>query len=150
MTFDQFKPTVPKCWLFATCGLMWSGVGVMMCRAGIGWLTPLATMRMAGIEVTGAALAVVAFFLGFRTIARKNILRLRQLPERGCFFAFQAWKSYLIVAFMIALGITLRHSSIPKIYLAIVYTTIGGALFMGSILYYRVLFRLMRSEKRRR
>ena len=54
-------------------------------------------------------------------------------------FSFQAWKSYLLVAFMIALGITLRHSALPRPILAGVYLAIGGALFLSSLRYYRLL-----------
>ena len=87
---------------------------------------------------------------GFGGIAQKNIRRLRRLPDRGCFFAFQAWKSYLIIMVMIALGVTLRHSSIPKHFLAVAYTAIGGALIVGSFYYYRHLSRLIRTASRRR
>ena len=87
---------------------------------------------------------------GFGGIALKNIQRLRRLPDRGCFFAFQAWKSYLIIMVMIALGVTLRHSSIPKHFLAVAYTAIGGALIVGSFYYYRHLSRLIRTASRRR
>ena len=95
--------------------------------------------------------AVIAvMFLGFASLARKNIRRLRRLPERGCFFAFQAWKSYLIIIFMIALGNVLRHLPVPKAALAIVYSAIGGALLMASFGYYRHLVRLMRVRSHRR
>lgn len=150
MILTRFKPAVPKCWLFATCAVMWSAVGLMMCRAGFIWLGSLDGLRAAGAEFGGAMLALTAFSLGFRAIARKNIHRLRRLPDRGCFFAFQAWKSYLIIAFMITLGVTLRHSPIPRIYLSLIYTTIGGALFLGSTLYYRHLLKLLRGRSHRR
>ncbi len=39
MTLSHLKPTVPKCWLFAASGVMWSAVGIMMCATAIGWLT---------------------------------------------------------------------------------------------------------------
>jgi len=37
---------------------------------------------------------------------------------------------------MIMLGFTLRHSSFPKAYLAIIYLTIGLGLFLSSLKYY--------------
>ncbi len=91
-------------------------------------------------------LAMLSVRWGFGDIAQKNIQRLRRLPDRGCFFAFQAWKSYLIIMVMIALGVTLRHSSIPKHFLAVAYTAIGGALIVGSFYYYRHLSRLIRDR----
>ena len=150
MTLSRLKPTVPKCWLFVASGVLWSAVGVMMCATGIGWLADGGTDQAMAFGLSGLILAVLSFRWGFGGIARKNIRRLRRLPEKGCFFAFQAWKSYLIIIAMIALGITLRHSSIPKPFLAVAYTAIGGALVLGSYHYYRYLSRLMRTLSRRR
>ena len=150
MTVDRFKPDVPKCWLFATSGVMWSVVGLIMCTTAASWLAVQDIVRLISFEVAGVALAVAAFRWGFGRIARKNIRRLRQLPDRGCFFAFQAWTSYLIIALMIVLGVALRQSPIPKAWLAIVYTGVGGALFLASFSYYRHLLRLMRVIRRRR
>ena len=44
---------------------------------------------------------------------------------------------------MITLGIALRNLPIPKPYLAVLYTTIGGALFLGksSILWLPLAYR---------
>jgi hypothetical protein len=58
-----------------------------------------------------------------------------------CFFAFQAWKSYLVIAFMVMFGFILRHSMIPKYYLSVPYTAIGGALILSSFHYYARLWR---------
>jgi hypothetical protein len=121
----------------------------MMCITGAGWLVPEGFLRGAGFGLAGGVLAVMAGRWGFGGIARKNIRRLRRLPDRGCFFAFQAWTSYLLIAVMIALGITLRHSSIPKSVLDVLYTAIGGALLLGSFHYYRHLVKLVRTVARR-
>ena len=150
MTLSHFKPTVPKCWLFAASGVMWSAVGFMMCATGVGWLADSGTAWGIGLELGGLFLAIIAVRCGFGSVAQKNIRRLRRLPNRGCFFAFQAWKSYLIIMVMIALGIVLRHSSIPKQFLAVAYTGIGGALILGSFYYYQHLVRLIRTASRRR
>ena len=105
MTLSHLKPTVPKCWLFAASGVMWSAVGIMMCATGIGWLAAGGLVRGMGFELAGLILAMLFFRWWFGSLAQKNIRRLRRLPDRGCFFAFQAWKSYLIIMVMIALGI---------------------------------------------
>lgn len=150
MTLARLKPTVPKCWLFAACGVMWSTVGLMMCVTGVSWLVGEGILRGAGLGLAGLVMAVLAVRWGFNSVAQKNIRRLRQLPDRGCFFAFQAWQSYLIILFMVALGIALRNSPIPKTILAVIYTAIGGALFLGSFHYHRHLVRLMRTAAGRR
>jgi hypothetical protein len=150
MILSHLKPTVPKCWLFAASGVMWSAVGIMMCATAIGWLADGELGRGMAFVVAGLILAMLSVRWGFGGIARKNIRRLRRLPDRGCFFAFQAWKSYLIILVMVLLGVALRHSSVPKQFLALAYTAIGGALIVGSFYYYRHLLRMIWTASRRR
>lgn len=148
MILARLKPDVPKCWMFAVCGVLWSVVGLSMCFAAMNWLRAEGFARGVGLQMAGLVVAATALQWSFGGIARKNIRRLRQLSDRGCFFAFQAWKSYLIIAVMVVLGIVLRHSPIPRAALAIVYTGIGGALFLASFHYYRHLLRLLRTANR--
>jgi len=49
----------------------------------------------------------------------------------------------LIIGLMITLGIILRNSAIPKQYLAIIYTTIGGAIFLSSFHYHGLLWKIV-------
>jgi hypothetical protein len=150
MTVARLKPSVPKCWLFAACGGLWSGVGLGMCVTAASWLMGAPWLKGIGYQVAGLAVAGAVFRLRFSAMARKNIMRLRALPDKGCFFAFQAWQSYLVILFMVALGIGLRQSPMPKTLLSIIYTGIGGALFMASFHYYRHLARLLRTKNRNR
>ncbi len=143
MTVDSLKPAVTKSWLIALAGLMWTGVGVMLCRLAYVWLAVTNRGLALGFGSIGAAMAVAAYYFGFSKIARRNIERISLLVEKTCIFAFQTWKGYLIIGFMIALGIILRNSAVPKQYLAIVYTTIGGAIFLSSFHYYGVLWRMV-------
>jgi hypothetical protein len=69
----------------------------------------------------------------------KNLDRLLPMQGKKCVFAFITWKSYIIIAVMIALGIFLRHAPIPKPYLAVLYIGIGLALILSSIRYLRIL-----------
>ena len=149
MALSRLKPDVPKCWLFAASGVLWSTVGLMMCTTGAGWLVGEGIVHGAGFGLAGVVLAAVAARWGFGGIAQRNIQRLHMLPDRGCFFAFQAWKSYLIIAIMITTGIALRQSTLPKNGLAVIYIGIGGALFWASLHYYRYLMRIRRVTGRR-
>lgn len=133
---EKLKPAVSKYWLMALAGLMWSIVGIMLCRMAYTWLKAVPDLMALLMGALGLISALVAYHFGFSKIALKNIDRLCFLPEKTCIFAFQAWKSYLIIIFMILLGLTLRHSSIPRPYLAVIYATIGGALFFSSFHFY--------------
>ena len=143
MTLNSLKPAVNKSWLLAMAGLMWTGVGVMLCRLAYVWLAVVNRGMAASLGLLGVVMAVAAYYFGFSVIARKNIKRISLLVEKTCIFAFQTWKGYLIVSFMITLGIILRNSAIPKQYLAIIYATIGGAIFLSSFHYYGLLWRMV-------
>lgn len=116
----------------------------MLCRLAYGWFMATPSLPVLVLAVLGLVLAVTMSIFVFSGMAHKNILRIRAYQEKVCVFAFQAWKSYLIIIFMVALGITLRSSPLPKPYLAVIYTTIGGALFLASINYYVSFYRELR------
>jgi len=143
MLFSKLKPAAPICWLIAAAGFTWSAVGILLCRLAYGWLHALVFSRALLSGTAGMIGAVVAYHFVFSAIALKNIGRLSLYPDKACFFAFQAWKSYFIIIVMVALGATLRHSTIPREYLAVLYLTIGGALLLSSIHYYVRLHRLI-------
>ncbi|MBN2614708.1 MAG: hypothetical protein JXR71_03365 [Bacteroidales bacterium] len=133
---EKLKPAVPKKVLLVTAGLMWAGVGIMLSVMACHWLTAYKGNPWA-FAVLGVVIAVLVHRFGFSKIVYKNRNRIEQLPDKPCLFSFISWKSYLIIIFMVTLGITLRHSSLPKQYLSIIYIGIGGALFLSSIHYFR-------------
>ena len=95
----------------------------------------------------GVVLALLAHHFGFLKIVDKNLERILLMNEKKCLFSFIPWKSYLIIVVMITMGAILRHSVIPKQYLAILYTAIGLALILSSVRYMRVFFREIRRQK---
>jgi hypothetical protein len=82
-------------------------------------------------------------FIGFSKLAQKNISRLMAFQDRKCLFSFITWKSYLIIIIMVTLGITLKHSAIPKQYLSILYNGLGIGLFLSGTLYLLTSFKLI-------
>jgi hypothetical protein len=138
---SKLKPAVSKYWLATAAGLMWTAVGLMLCGLAYEWLAVLPLRWAVPLGAVGILLSLAVYRFGFSKIALKNIDRLRQFPDRVCFFAFQAWKSYLLIALMVMFGFILRHSTIPKYYLSVPYAAIGGALFLSSFHYYAHLRR---------
>jgi hypothetical protein len=108
---------------------------MLLAWAGV-WLSAATGPVSVALGGLGLAIAILAWWLLFRGLAAKNIERLTASPERACLFGFQAPKGYLMMGSMIALGVTLRHSAIPKPDLAVVYIAIGGALLLASMSYY--------------
>jgi hypothetical protein len=143
MRLTTFKPAGPRSLLVGLAGVMWSGVGVMLCRLAYVWLTAVRWGPALAYGGAGIAFALTAYRFSFSKIARKNINRLCQLSDKACIFAFQAWRGYVIIGVMIMLGVVLRHSLLPKPYLAIVYLAIGGALLLSSRHYYGCLWKML-------
>jgi hypothetical protein len=143
MALKGFKPGVSKYWLLTLAGLMWSLVGAMLCRRAYGWFAAISWEGAVPLELCGALLALIAYRFSFSKIAKRNTERLCKLTERTCVFAFQTWKGYLLIGLMMALSAFLRRSPIPKVYLALLYTTIGGALFLSSFSYYKLVWQAL-------
>jgi hypothetical protein len=133
----RYEPAVDKKVLYAVSAVVWSAVGLMMCALAASWLMPLSWLEDVGVAAGGLTVAALTAAFLFSRVARKNIARIEGKRDRVCVFAFQAWRGYLLVAFMIALGVTLRHSPLPRPLLAFLYLGIGGGLVGGSVRYYR-------------
>jgi hypothetical protein len=143
----KIKPAVNKRVLLFLAGLMWLSVGTMLLYLSFSWLTAShahGAFLLAGI---GVMVALVVHHFGFLKIVDKNLGRILPMEGSKCVFAFMTWKSYIIVAIMVAMGTLLRQSPIPKPYLSIIYIGIGLALLLSSIRYLRVL--LSQTSRRR-
>lgn len=134
----KFKPAVPKKVLLMFAGVMWCCVGIMLISMAIHWLNIYEGNPWFFI-IPGCIAALIIHHFGFLKIVDKNLGRISQLPGKPCVFSFMPWKSYLLIIIMVAMGITLRHSAMPKQYLSVIYLGIGLALFLSSIRYFRNL-----------
>jgi hypothetical protein len=147
MNIRQFTPSADKGILVLLAGLMWCGVGIMLIRFSVTWLYPLGIKAAWFYYAAGFLAAMPIHHFGFLKIADKNLRRLLPLTEKRCVFSFMTWKSYIIVLIMVSMGIALRHSSIPKRYLSILYDGIGLALFLSGIRYLRFFIMLLTNRK---
>jgi len=133
---EKIKPLVSRHWLLALAGVMWTGVGVMlMWRAWI-WLSAMEPAWMIGITLAGVLIAISFYYFMFTKTVAKNILRLCGLPDPVSILAFNSPKGYILIIFMIGMGIALRHSPLDRRILALVYAGMGGALFLASLHFY--------------
>jgi hypothetical protein len=121
-------------------------VGVMLISFAVSWLNHYDGRGRILFYAAGMLAGMPIHFMGFMKLAQKNIARLMALQGKKCIFSFITWKSYLIIIIMVTLGITLRHSSIPKQYLSILYNGLGIGLFLSGTLYIMTSFKLMFSN----
>lgn len=143
MNRDKWKPGVPKNWLLLLAGLLWFGVGFMLSGLALSWLRPETTHKAWTLGLIGLTCGLVIHHFGFLRIVDKNLARILPMQGKRCVFSFMPWKSYVMIVGMSLLGATLRHSSLPKPYLAVIYCAIGSALTLSSIRYFRYLARVL-------
>ena len=137
----MLKPAVDKRILIALSGITWSVVGIVLCRLSVIWLSEGGYSKAIPFGLAGLTLAFLIDYFGFSKLVDRNTERILSKSGKVCVFAFQAWKSYLIVAVMIGMGIALRSSPLPRYYLAIIYVGFGGAMILSSIRYYRAFLK---------
>lgn len=135
---DTLKPAVPRTYLLLLAFFAWFGVGILLMSFAYSWLSKMQGMISFILAACGGASAFLIYHLGFRKIAGRNIARILPMEGEKCLFSFIAWKSYLIIIAMITMGSFLRHLSIPRYYLAVLYSAIGLALMLASLRYLRV------------
>ena len=143
MQIRKLNPAVDKKYLILLAGTMWCGVGVMLICFAVSWLTQYQGKGTLIFYAAGFLAAMPIHHFGFLKLADRNLKRLLPLEEKKCLFSFITWKSYLIIIVMVTLGVTLRHSSIAKQYLSILYNGIGLGLFLSGIRYFRYAIIIM-------
>lgn len=143
---DRFKPAVDKRVLLFLAGFMWICVGILLLSFSYSWIHALHDSVSLVLAGMGLVLALVIHHFGFLRVVDKNLGRILPLEGKKCIFSFMTWKSYIIVAIMIMLGVLFRQSPIPKPLLSILYTGIGLALIFSSFRYLRVLVGQLRKS----
>ena len=142
--FKKFDPAVDKRILVALSGIVWSIVGIFLFDIAVDWLAQTASKKAFLPVLAGITLALLISRFGFIKLVDQNIHRIVTKHNKVCIFAFQPWKSYLIVIIMVGMGIILRNSPMPKYYLSIIYMGMGVAMILSSIRYFRIFFNLIR------
>lgn len=138
MNYSKLKPAVNRKWLIIISGLMWSGVGIFLNILAYNWLNSFNNKQILITVIIGLAVGLISVRFGFGNIANKNVNRILAYPKHACIFAFQEWKSYILIVIMMSMGIFLRTTGIvPKYILAPMYIGMGTALFLASFKYYR-------------
>src|SRR5690242_10622771 len=100
----SWKPTVGKRWLLVLAGGSWMAAGIVLGAFAFSWLRPLPRGVSLPLALGGGAIAVIAYRLGFITLAIRNIRRIQHMPDRGHILSFMQPKGYLMIGFMATAG----------------------------------------------
>ena len=121
-------------------------MGIGLIAAACFWLYHAARPLSLVLAAVSIVLGLIVYSFGFSRIVRKNLDRIGGKPETACLFGFQGWRSYFLILTMMLMGYALRHLPVPKDIAAVIYFTMGSALCLGSLLYFRE-FSAERGEK---
>ena len=146
MDLSRFKPASDKKILILLAGLIWISSGILLMSMSIKWLAAFTLKDQILFFSAGFLVAMPIHHFGFLRIVNKNLRRLIPMNDKRCIFSFMTWKSYLIILVMASMGFIIRHSGIPKQYIAIIYAGIGLGLFLSGIRYVRY-FRILLQKK---
>ena len=144
--WDKYKPGVHKHWLLLIAGLLWFGIGGVLSAVALAWLNSEPATRLCLLGGMGLICGLVIHHFGFLRIVDRNLARILPMDGKRCVFSFMPWKSYGMILIMSLMGAGLRHSPLPKPYLAILYLAIGSALVLSSIRYFRILFKTPQAD----
>ncbi len=131
------KLSVPKSLLMIVAGMTWAGTAIILNVLSYSWLSAEKFHERLFAAVSGFFLALLIHHFGFLRIVDRNLTRIHAMEGRRCIFSFISMKSYLLIFVMVLMGAMLRHSAVPKLYLAVLYAAIGTALFLSSVRYFR-------------
>lgn len=115
-------------------GIIWLVAGINVCKIGVEcWLMSDGSALL----VLACILTFAAFGTMFIRMVFKNIRRIEEIDvQKRRVWDMMSVRSYLIMGFMITLGIFLRRSALTPIwFIAFFYTGLGAALAAAGLTY---------------
>lgn len=124
---------IPTRHLILVNGLLWSAIGIKIAITGLSAYLNLPVIHWWYYLLS--ALVFAGFYFMFSGIVRKYAARIEALPEpRTSIFKTFSVKGYIIIAFMVSLGITLKHiPQVPESFIAWFYCGLGPGLLSAGI-----------------
>ncbi len=130
------KYGVNRQFLLITAGIVWIIAGTNILRIGI--VTWMNSTQDWMFKIGEATVIFLLFFVFiFRKLYYKHTRRIEEKKEdKNCPFSFFDVKSWIMMAFMIALGITIRSLHLlPDSFISVFYTGLSIALILTGILF---------------
>ena len=130
------KYGVNRQFLLITSGIVWIIAGTNILRIGIvTWMNSTQDWMFKIGETTVIFLLFFVFI--FRKLYYKHTRRIEEKKEdKNCPFSFFDVKSWIMMTFMIALGITIRSLHLlPDSFISVFYTGLSIALILTGILF---------------
>jgi len=133
---QKLKPGVPKPVLIALGAALWGFAAYRILKMGFIFIEEHALYHWLNYLI-GLAGFIPFFMLVFRKVSLRYINRIKNLPQnRPCMFAFFDVRGYIMMSFMITIGILVSHwKVIPELYKGTFFISLGLSLLASSIFY---------------
>lgn len=133
-------------YLLLIAAIVWGAAGLNILVIGLAEYGPYVSWLNALIS---AAIYVVFGFAIFFPIVRKHTKRITSYTQRTQYWwMFFDVKSFIIMAAMMTLGIILRSTpAVPRVFIAVFYAGLGGALLTAGILFAVRFCRLVKPKR---
>lgn len=130
---QRWKPGVSTGTHLLVAALLWSFIGIyLLLRGTLLYNAELLWPALLALLIG----ALKAHYLLARS-ARKNINRILAMQDNSCLGAVYSLKMWGLVLLMMLAGRALRVVGFPEQWVALVYLTVGFALFLASRLFWR-------------
>ncbi|WP_010298011.1 hypothetical protein [Clostridium senegalense] len=133
---DKLTPRVSKKILLLIAGIVWGFAGFRVLTIGLNDVK-----INNGYGILSLIIATVIFFMFFKFIFSKMLKKhtkriINSSLEKHCAFSFFDFKSYIIMGFMISLGVGVRSIGVfNPVYVGDFYIGLGFALFISGLLF---------------
>ena len=133
---QTLKPGVPKLVLVVLGAAVWGFAAYRILKMGFISIERHALHHYLNYLI-GIGGFVPFFLLVFRKVSLRYITRIKNMPQRRpCIFAFFDLRGYIMLTFMIAMGIASSHwKLIPELYKGTFFISLGLSLLASSVFY---------------
>ena len=133
---ETLKPGVSKPVLIALGAALWGFAAYRILKMGFIFIEEHALHHFLNYLI-GIAGFIPFFLLVFRKVSKRYVNRIKNLPQhRPCMFAFFDLRGYIMMTFMITMGIMFSHwKLIPELYKGTFFISLGLSLLASSVFY---------------
>ncbi len=126
---SRFKPGVPTKFHLLLAAMLWTLIGTLLMVRGLRWSIDVGALWSVGI---GLILGWCKSYFILDKVARKGVTRILQFSDGTCVGAVYSIKTWILVVCMMLSGYILRHSTIPRSVMIILYIMVGSGLIVSS------------------
>ena len=132
----KYKPGAPKIVLIILGAALWAFASYRILKLGVAMIERHALNQWLNYLI-GLAGFFPFFLLVFRKVSRRYVNRIiHHKYERPCIFGFFDLRGYILMSFMIAMGIMIsRWDVIPEVYKGTFFISLGLSLLASALFY---------------